>query len=149
MVSEHLNPVAMVAREYKASNLNSKQIGQLLDRDPASVQWMLNRDNMSVERLVACSKALKYNFFLEIGYQLHLPGPLNMTGNPLNTPVLKLTAQVKANEQKIEELQQKLNEAEVKQLKTESEADIQKRILETELNTLKQVMKDILGARQM
>ena len=148
MAPDSINPVAMVARQFKASNLNIKQIGRLLDRDPASVQWLLKRDNMSVERLYACSRALKYNFFLEIGYQLHLPGPVNMTGNPLNTQVLTLTAQVKANELKIEELQRKLNEAEVKQIKTESEADIQKRILETELNTLKQVMKDILAARQ-
>ena len=139
----------MVAREIKASNLDFKQIAQRLDRDPASVQWMLTRDNMSVERLVACSKALSYNFFLEIGYLLHRPGPKDMTGNPMNTQVNVLNAQLQAKETRIAELEKKLAETEIQMKKIESEADIQRRLLETELNTLKQVMKDILAARQM
>ena len=149
MEAMSLNPVAMVEREIKSSNLSFNQLGERLHRDPASVQWMLTRDNMSVERLIACSKALKYNFFLEIGYLLHRPGPADMNGNPLNTMVISLSAQVKANELKIAELQQKLKAAEIKLQSTESEADVKQRIIETELNTLKQVLKDILTSRQV
>jgi hypothetical protein len=149
MATEIINPVAMVVREFKRSNLDFNQLGQRLGREPASVQWMFTRDNMSVERLIACCNALNYNFFLEIGYQIPRHGPENMAGNPLHSVVNSLTAKVKEDELTITELKQKLNAAEIKQKKTESEAEVQQRILETELNTLKQVMKDILASRQI
>jgi hypothetical protein len=142
MAVERLNPVTMFARELKNSNLSFKQIAERLERDPGTVQVMLKKDNMSVERLIACTKALNYNFFLEIGYKLSAPGPADPKGNPLTAENISLNTQLKAKTTKIEELEKQMNDS-------LREADVQKRLLETELNTLKQVMKDLLASRQL
>jgi hypothetical protein len=149
MAAETINPVAMVVREFKSSNLSFKQLGQKLNRDPGSVQVMFTKENMSVERLWACSKALSYNFFLEIGYKIAFPGPPDPRVNPLTAEVNKLTAEVnklsaevKARELNITQLQTELQ-------KEKSDADIKRQLLETELNTLKDVMKALLASRQV
>ena len=96
---------------------------------------------MSVERLVACSKALNYNFFLEIGYAIACPGTADSKGNPLAARVNQLEQEVKDKDFKINELQTELQ-------KVISETDIEKRLLETEINTVKQMMKELFAARQ-
>ena len=142
MPTEKINPIALVQREMKSANISFKIMAERLDRDPATVQVMLTKDTMSFERLLTCSKALNYNFFLEIGYKIPYPGPADPKGNPLTAIVRNLENELKVKELKIAELQTELQ-------KVISEADIQKRLLETELNTIKQLMKDIFAARQM
>jgi len=142
MASEKINAGAMLARELKNSNISFKVLAERIERDPTTVQLMLTKDNMSVERLVACSKALNYNFFLEIGYRIACPGPADPKGNPLAATVTNLERDVKAKDLKIAELQTELQ-------KVISEADIQKRLLETELNTIKQMMKELFNSRQV
>lgn len=138
MAVDRINPGAMLAREIKKSKLSFKTLGERLERDPETVQLMLTRDTISAERLLACCNALNYNFFLEIGYKIPYPGPADTRGNPLNTTVTNLEKEVKAKDLKIEELQ-----------KVISEADIQKRLLETEINTIKFMMKEIFAAKQV
>jgi FtsZ-binding cell division protein ZapB len=142
MAVETINPVAMVVREFKSSNLSFKQLGQRLDRDPGSVQVMFTKENMSVERLLACSKALNYNFFLEIGYKISYPGPSDPKGNPLTADVNRLSAEVNAKDLKITQLQTELQ-------KEKSDADIKRQLLETELNTIKQFMKELFASWQV
>ena len=141
MASEKINSGAMLARVLKNSNINFKILAERIQRDPTSVQLMLTKDNMSVERLLACSKALNYNFFLEIGYEIPYTGPSDPKGNPLATRVIHLEQEVKDKDLKITGLQTELE-------KVISEADIQKRLFETEINTVKQMMKELFIARQ-
>ena len=62
-------------------------------------------------------------------------------GNPLTARVNQLEQDVKDKELKITGLQTELQ-------KVISEADIQKRLLETEINTVKMMMKELFAARQ-
>lgn len=141
MATQKINPGEMLARELKNSNTNYKVLAERIDRDPTTVQLMLTKDNMSVERLVACSKALNYNFFLEIGYRIAYPGPADPKGNPLAARVDHLEQEVKDKDLKITGLQTELQ-------RVIDEADIQKRLLETEINTVKQMMKELFATRQ-
>jgi len=141
MASEKINMGVMLARELKNTNISFKILAERIQRDPTSVQLMLTKDNMSVERLQACSKALNCNFFLEIGYQIPYAGLSDPKGNPLAARVNNLEQVVKDKELKITGLQTELQ-------KIISEADIQKRLPETEINTVKQMMKELFTARQ-
>jgi hypothetical protein len=141
MAAQKINLGEMLARELKNSNINYKVLAERINRDPTTVQLMLTKDNMSVERLMACTKALNYNFFLEIGYKIACPGPADPKGNPLTARVNQLEQDVKDKELKITGLQTELQ-------KVISEADIQKRLLETEINTVKMMMKELFAARQ-
>ena len=141
MATQKIHLGEILARELKKSNINYKVLAERIDRDPTTVQLMLTKDNMSVERLVACSKALNYNFFLEIGHAIACPGPADPKGNPLAARVNQLEQEVKDKDFKINELQTELQ-------KVISETDIEKRLLETEINTVKQMMKELFAARQ-
>jgi len=149
MAVEKLNPVALVVREFKASGISFKVMAARINRDPGSVQVMFTKENLSVERLMACSRALRYNFFLEIGYRIPYKGPANQKENPLMPQVMSLTKQLAERDAKINALESRLNDASEHLRKVEGDALLQQRILETELNTIKQVLKDILAARQI
>ena len=74
MATQKINLGEILARELKKSNINYKVLAERIDCDPTTVQLMLTKDNILVERIVACPKALSYNFFLEIGYAIACPG---------------------------------------------------------------------------
>ncbi len=138
MAAEVLNPVELVVNEMKRQNMKVGKLADKIRRDPSSVHIMLKKKNMSVERLIACSRALNHNFLLELGYKLPYKRPDDTKPNPLNLTVKSLEAGLKDKETKITALQKEIDELKM-----------QKQLLETELNTLKQVMKDIFAARQV
>lgn len=138
MAAEALNPVELVVNEMKRQNMKVGRLADRIRRDPSSVHIMLKKKNISVERLIACSRALNHNFLLELGYKLQYKRPEDPKPNPLNLTVKSLEAGLKDKETRITALQKEIDELK-----------LQKQLLETELNTLKQVMKDIFAARQV
>jgi len=113
-------------------------LAKKINRHPSSVTVMLRQENTSVAKLIDCSRALRYNFFQEIAYKLNYPGPPDPKVNPLTQTVHSLNAEIQEKEKQIKALEQKL-----------AEAELAGKLLETEISTLKQVMKDFFAAKQL
>jgi hypothetical protein len=138
MATEVINPVELIVNEMRRQNMKVGQLAEKIRRDPSSVHIMLKKKTISVERYIACSRALNHNFLLELGYKLPYKRPDDPKPNPLNLAINSLNAGLKQKEEKIEALQKEINDL-----------TLQKQLMETELNTLKQVMKDIFASRQV
>ncbi|PKP46043.1 MAG: hypothetical protein CVT94_15955 [Bacteroidetes bacterium HGW-Bacteroidetes-11] len=142
-----INAIAMISREVGNQNLTPSEFARMINRHPSTITVMMKQKDLAVNKLISCSAALKYNFFQEIAYQLQYPGPPdpNIKSNPLameaaalNQEVLKLKGEIKSRDAEIGKLNSQLQEA-----------GIDRRILETELNTIKQIMKDMLASNRI
>lgn len=138
VIPDALDPIAMIDREMKKQNLTPGVLAKKIKRHPSSVTAMLRKENTSVERLIVCSRALKYNFFQEIAYKLNYPGPADPKANPLTQTVNSLNSEIQVKAKQISDLEKKL-----------ADADMDKKLLEKELSTIKQVMKDFFAAKQI
>ncbi|MCB9014157.1 MAG: hypothetical protein H6541_00015 [Lentimicrobiaceae bacterium] len=142
-----VNPVEIVAREIERQDIRPGKFAAKINRHPSSITTMMKRKDMSVRKLIVCCKALKYNFFQEIAWMLPYKGPDNphIQTNPLSFEVDKLQKEIESLKSTI-----KANEKKISELKNEvHEADINRRMLETELNTTKLIMKDLIAAKKL
>ncbi|PKP49738.1 MAG: hypothetical protein CVT94_04265 [Bacteroidetes bacterium HGW-Bacteroidetes-11] len=148
------NAIALVAREVEKQNLTPGVFARKIDRHPSTITVMMKRKDMSVSKLISCSVALRYNFFQEIAYDIHYPGPPDPHPKPnalaqevaaLNKEALRLKGEIERRDTEIEN-----RNAEITSLSSQlQEADIKRRILEAELNTIKQIMKDLLASNRI
>ena len=107
----------MIIREMNKQLIRNVDIARKLQNNPASIQGMLNRPTMQVNKLVALSDIFQYNFFREIAAKISYPEP---------------NYSVKPDTTEIEALQTKFKDLE-----------IHAKDLEIQVKTLMQVIKDL------
>ncbi len=135
-MSNPINPVELVKREMARRHMTVTQFAPLIQREYTSAYTMLQKKNMSVERLEACCAGLKYNFFLEIGYKIPYPGPVDKSGNPLVPETSRLQQIINGHDVELADLRQRVKDLEHDKL-----------VLETEVNVLRELTKEFMRQR--
>jgi hypothetical protein len=102
---------AMVNRELKRKFHSPAEIARKLNLNPSTVNGMLNRPTLQVQRLAELSEMCKYNFFREIAELLPYEEPVS-TGmktaanatDALNERIKELEMEVKILRQTLKDL---------------------------------------------
>lgn len=76
---ERIEILPLIRREMKRNHVSQTELAHKLNVIPTSVQGMLRRPTLQVQKLAELSEALNYNFFLEIGASLSCAAPTDDT----------------------------------------------------------------------
>lgn len=100
----------MIHRELKRSHYSHVEFARKLNANPSTVQAMLERKTLQVEKLVRISEVFQYNFFREIAAMLPYTKP-DYTAKPtVDTEKEELKERVKALEIEVNVLRQMLKD---------------------------------------
>jgi hypothetical protein len=108
---EKINVVSIVKRELKNRHISHSDVARKLNTNPSTIQGMLGRPTLQVNRLFDLSMVCNYNFFREIAELLpyeepvakHLQSVTNVT-NVLNERNRELEMEVKILRQTIRDI---------------------------------------------
>jgi DNA-binding IclR family transcriptional regulator len=91
---EKIEVLRIIKREMMKKHVSPAELARKLGANPSSVHGMLKRPTLQVQKLVALSEILGYNFFREIAEQL-----------PYEEPVSQANRETEELRQRIRELE--------------------------------------------
>jgi hypothetical protein len=108
---EKINVVSIVNRELKNRHISHSDVARKLSTSPSTIQGMLSRPTLQVNRLIELSMVCNYNFFREIAELLPYEEPkatklqsVTDVTNTLNERIKELEMEVKILRQTLKEL---------------------------------------------
>ena len=100
---------AMIHREMQRKHFTGADIVRKLNLHPSTVQGMLSRPTMQVQKLVELSEMFQYNFFREIAEQLPYSEPAVVKEEPVNNEA-ELKERIKMLEMEVSILRQTIKD---------------------------------------
>jgi hypothetical protein len=91
-------------------HVSPAEMARRLNISPASIQGMLNRHTLQVQKLIELSEAFQYNFFREIADKLPFTKPEYAEKGTMTKENEEMKDRIKALEMEVEILRQTLKE---------------------------------------
>jgi hypothetical protein len=107
---DKINIVSIVNRELEKRNINHSDLARKLGANRSSIQGMLSRSTLQVQRLVDLSEVCNYNFFREVAGMLPYEEPVAVQIQSVPDPDNAMKEHIKELEMEVKILRQTLKD---------------------------------------
>jgi hypothetical protein len=108
---ERINVVSIIIRELKNRHISHSDVARKLTTSPSTIQGMLSRPTLQVNRLIDLSMVCNYNFFREVAELLPYEEPVAtklqsvaFATNTMNERIKELEMEVKILRQTLKDI---------------------------------------------
>lgn len=107
---DKINAVSIINRELKNRHISHSDVARKLSTSPSTIQGMLSRPTLQVNRLIELSMVCNYNFFREIAEMLPYEDPTPRKTESAAQIISGLNEQIKELEMEVKILRQTLKD---------------------------------------